>query len=57
MIFRKIEAEDVPESSNVRIAARENTMSLESLAGVEITPGYSKGYVVMRSSANQTRGN
>jgi ribosomal protein S18 acetylase RimI-like enzyme len=38
MIFRKIEPKDVPELFNVRIATRENAMTMEALAKMGITP-------------------
>jgi ribosomal protein S18 acetylase RimI-like enzyme len=38
MIFRKIEPKDVAELFNVRIATRENTMTMAALADMGITP-------------------
>jgi len=38
MNFRKIEADDVPDLFKVRIATRENTMSMQALADMGITP-------------------
>lgn len=39
MIFRKVERKDVPELFSVRIATRENRMTMQALAAMGITPG------------------
>jgi hypothetical protein len=39
MIFRKIEPEDVPELFNVRVATRENTVTMAALPDMGIMPG------------------
>ena len=38
MIFRQIESKDISELLKVRVSTRENTMTMEALADVGITP-------------------